>query len=406
MVSDFFSKEDFLTLKNNPDLVYLDNAATTQTHRLVVDRMNEYYNHQRATTHRGSYPLSDRATNDYENARRQVAELISADPSEVMFTTGATQGLNFVAEWHKDIPVAIISEAEHTSNILPWMVAGRSIENGRLKVIPVKVYSDGSQRLDMDVARDILEKYPQSILSITTNSNVTGFNSEWETLVSIARLHGTIICLDATQTIAHKQLDMSLRYRDQAPDWIVFSAHKMYGPTGVGALYHRHGFKHIRPLQFGGGQIDHLDFNNVIFKNSIERVEPGTQNIAGVLGFGVAAELINYITYEEIKRIELDLYECFISNKDIKSLVELDRLFSPRDVTNIFSFRSKLSPYDIATILGSKNVAVRSGKLCAHPFSDLLSNNGLLRISIAPYNTEQDIELLGSKLKEAVQLLK
>jgi selenocysteine lyase/cysteine desulfurase len=180
----------------------------------------------------------------------------------------------------------------------------------------------------------------------------------------------------------------------------------MYGPTGVGALYHRHGFKNIRPLQFGGGQIDHLDFNKVIFKNSIERVEPGTQNIASVLGFGVAAELINYVTYDEIRLIELDLYECFISNKDIKSIVELDRLFSSRDVTNIFSFRSKLSPYDIATILGSKNVAVRSGKLCAHPFSDLLSNNGLLRISIAPYNTEQDIELLGSKLKEAVQLLK
>lgn len=406
MIGDFFSKEDFLTLKNDPNLVYLDNAATTQTHRLVVKRMNEYYNYRRATTHRGSYPLSDRATSDYENARKQVAELISADPSEIMFTTGATQGLNFVAEWHKDIPVAIISEAEHTSNILPWMVAGRSIENGRLKVIPVKVYSDGSQRLDMDVARDILEKHPQAILSITTNSNVTGFNSEWETLVSIARLHGTIVCLDATQTIAHKKLDMSLRYRDQAPDWMVFSAHKMYGPTGVGALYHRHGFKNIRPLQFGGGQIDHLDFNNVIFKNSIERVEPGTQNIAGVLGFGVAAELINYVTYDEIRRIELDLYECFISNKDINSLVELDRLFSTRDVTNIFSFRSKLSPYDIATILGSKNVAVRSGKLCAHPFSDLLSNNGILRVSIAPYNTEQDIELLGSKLKEAIHLLK
>lgn len=406
MIGDFFSKEDFLTLKNNPDLVYLDNAATTQTHRLVVERMNEYYNHQRATTHRGNYPLCDRVTNYYENARRQVAELISADPSEVMFTTGATQGLNFVAEWHKDIPIAIISAAEHTSNILPWMVSGRSVENGRLKVIPVKIYSDGSQGLDIDAAKDILEKHPQSILSITTNSNVTGFNSEWETLISIARLHGTIVCLDATQTIAHKQMDMSLRYRDQSPDWMVFSAHKMYGPTGVGALYHRYGFQNIRPLMFGGGQIDHIDFNNVLFKNSVERVEPGTQNIAGVLGFGVAAELINYVTYEEIKRIELNLYNCFINNKDIKSIGELDRLYPTREATTIFSFRSKLSPYDIATILGSKNVAVRSGKLCAHPFSDLLSNNGILRASIAPYNTEQDIELLGSKLKEAVQILK
>lgn len=405
MIGDFFSKEDFLTLKNNPDLVYLDNAATTQTHRWVVERMNKYYNHQRATTHRGSYPLCDRTTEDYENARQQVANLISADARQLMFTSGATQGLNFVAEWYKDVPVAIISAAEHTSNIIPWLTAGRSVENGRLKVIPVKVYNDGSQGFDLDAAKAILEKHPGSILSITTNSNVTGFNTEWETLTDIARLHGTAVCLDATQTIAHKQLDMSAKNK-HAPDWLVFSAHKMYGPTGIGALYHRHGFENIRPLTFGGGQVDHVDFNSIIFKNSIERVEPGTQNIAGVLGFGMAAEFINYVTYDEIKRIEYNLYDCFTSNKDIKSISELDPLYPDKELTSIFSFRSKLSPYDISTILGSKNIAVRSGKLCAHPFVNMLSNNGILRISIAPYNTEQDIILLGSKLKEAVNLLK
>lgn len=405
MIGDFFSKEDFLTLKNNPDLVYLDNAATTQTHRWVVERMNKYYNHQRATTHRGSYPLCDRATEDYENARRQVAELILADPEQIMFTTGATQGLNFVAEWYKDVPVAIISAAEHTSNIIPWLASGRSVENGRLKVIPIKVYNDGSQGFDLEAARSILEKHPESILSITSNSNVTGFNSEWETLTNIARLHGTTVCLDATQTVAHRQIDTSNNYKN-VPDWIVFSAHKMYGPTGVGALYHRNGFKYIRPLAFGGGQVDHIDFNNALFKTSSERMEPGTQNIAGVLGFGVAAEFIKYVTYEEIKRIEIDLYQYFINNKDIKSITELDALYPTKEVTSIFSFRSKLSPYDIATILGSKNIAVRSGKLCAHPFSNLLSSNGILRISLAPYNTEQDIEILGSKLKEAVNLLK
>ena len=405
MIGDFFSKEDFLTLKNNPNLVYLDNAATTQTHRWVVERMNKYYNHQRATTHRGSYPLCDRATDDYELARQQVANLISADPSQLMFTTGATQGLNFVAEWHKDVPVAIISAAEHTSNIIPWLASGRSVENGRLKVIPIKVYNDGSQGFDLEAARDILEKHPESILSITTNSNVTGFNSEWETLTRIAQTNGTSVCLDATQTIAHKKINVGLGSK-YMPDWLVFSAHKMYGPTGVGALFHRHGFSNIRPLTFGGGQIDHVDFNNAMFKTSSERMEPGTQNIAGVLGFGVAAEFINYVTYEEIKRIEYNLYDYFLANKDIKELVELDRLYPDKELTTIFTFRSKLSPYDIATILGSKNIAVRSGKLCAHPFVNTLSNNGVLRISIAPYNTEQDIDILGSKLKDAIKLLK
>ena len=383
--------------------MYLDNAATTQTQRWVVERMNKYYNEQRATTHRGNYPLCDRATEDYENARQQVANLISAEPNQVMFTTGATQGLNFVAEWFKDVPVAIISEAEHTSNIIPWLTCGRSVENGRLKVIPVKVYNDGSQGFDLEAAKAILERHPESILSITTNSNVTGFNTEWETLTDIARLHGTSVCLDATQTIAHKHMDMCSKY---APDWMVFSAHKMYGPTGVGALYHRYGFENIRPLTFGGGQIDHVDFNNVLFKTSIERVEPGTQNIAGVIGFGVAAEFINYVTYEEIKRIEYDLYYNFIQNEKIQQC-GLDRLYPDKELTNIFSFRSnRFSPYDIATILGSKGVAVRAGKLCAHPFVNMLSNNGILRVSLAPYNTVEDIEILGSRLLEAISILK
>jgi cysteine desulfurase/selenocysteine lyase len=181
----------------------------------------------------------------------------------------------------------------------------------------------------------------------------------------------------------------------------------MYGPTGVGALYCRFGFENMRPLQYGGGQIDHLDFNSALFKNSIERMEPGTQNIAGILGFGVAAEFINYVTYDEIRLIELNLYEHFISNKDINSLDELDRLFSQKDVTNIYSFRSnKYCPYDLATILGSKGIAVRSGRVCAHPFVNNLSNNGILRISLAPYNTVEEIELLGSKLAESIALLK
>jgi cysteine desulfurase / selenocysteine lyase len=403
VIGNFFSRGEFPTLKNNPNLIYLDNAATTQTHRSVIERMNAYYNFSRATSHRGDYPLSHQVTDEYATARSQVASLINVDADKVMFTTGATQGLNFVAEWCKDVPVVILSGAEHSSNIIPWLAQGRSLENGRLKIIPITVYSDGSQGVDLEAARDILEKHPESVLSITTTSNATGFNTEWDVLLNMAHAVGTRVCLDITQSVAHKQIDLS-KY---SAEWAVFSAHKMYGPTGVGALYCRFGFEYMRPLQYGGGQIDYLDFNSALFKNSIERMEPGTQNIAGILGFGVAAEFINYVTYDEIRLIELNLYECFISNKDIKSLIELDRLFSVRDVTNIFSFRSnKYSPYDMATILGSKGIAVRSGRVCAHPFVNDLSNNGILRISLAPYNTEEEIELLGSKLAESIALLK
>jgi cysteine desulfurase/selenocysteine lyase len=402
VIGNFFSRDEFLTLKNNPNLIYLDSAATTQTHRSVIERMNSYYNYNRATSHRADYPLSHQATDDYENARSQVANLVNVPANHLMFTTGATQGLNFVAEWCKDIPVVILSGAEHSSNIIPWLAQGRSLENGRLKVIPIKAYSDGSQGLDLEVAQKIIEQHPESVLSITTNSNATGFNTEWGVLLNMAHAVGTRVCLDITQSVAHKQIDLS-KY---SAEWAVFSAHKMYGPTGVGALYCRFGFENMRPLQYGGGQIDHLDFNSALFKNSIERMEPGTQNIAGILGFGVAAEFINYVTYEEIKRIESDLYNAFINNERINSL-PLDRLYPDKELTTIFSFRSnKYSPYDLATILGSKDIAVRSGRVCAHPFVNSLSNNGILRISIAPYNTVEEIELLSSKLSAAIDLLK
>lgn len=402
MIGNFFSREEFPTLKNNPSLVYLDNAATTQTHSWVVDCMNTYYNFNRATSHRGDYPLSHQVTDDYANARSQVAGLINVDAEKIMFTSGATQGLNYIAEWCRDVPVVIVSGAEHSSNIIPWLAQGRSLENGRLKIIPIKAYTDGSQGFDLEVAQKIIERHPESVLSITTNSNATGFNTEWETLLDIAHAVGTRVCLDITQSVAHKQIDLT-KY---SVEWAVFSAHKMYGPVGVGALYCRFGFENIRPLQFGGGQVDHLDFNNALFKNSIERMEPGTQNIAGILGFGVAAEFINYVTYDEIKRIEFDLYRAFVENDTINKL-PLDRLYPDKELTTIFSFRSnKYSPYDLATILGSKGIAVRSGRVCAHPFVNNLSNNGILRVSLAPYNTVEEIELLGSKLAESIALLK
>jgi cysteine desulfurase/selenocysteine lyase len=401
VINNLFSREEFPTLKNKPDLIYLDNAATTQTHRLVVDRMNTYYNYNRATSHRGEYPLSHLATDDYENAREQVANLVNAPADHLMFTTGATQGLNMVAEWCKDVPVVILTGAEHSANIVPWLAQGRSVDNGGIKIIPIKMYSDGSHGVDLERARKIIESNPQAILSITTTSNATGFNSEWQRLADMAHSVGTRVCLDITQSIAHKQMDLT----KSSIEWAVFSAHKMYGPTGVGALYSRFGFENLRPLQFGGGQITHLDFNQVLLKNTIERMEPGTQNIAGVIGFGIAAEFINYATYDEIRRIEYDLFQSVINNDTINSL-PLDRLYADKEPTTIFSFRStKYSPYDIATILGSKGIAVRSGKVCAHPFVNSLSNNGILRVSIAPYNTSDDIDMLGSKLAETIALL-
>jgi len=392
-------KQEYPTLVNNPDLVYLDSAASTQTHKTVLDRMNKYYEEQRCNVNRGDYAISKQVSEDIELSRTQFAELINAKAEQIMFTAGATEGLNIVAEWYKDVPVVIITEAEHTANILPWVAQNRTIENGRLVVLPIT----DSGKINLEEANKVLEKYPYALVSIHSHSNVTGIPVNYKKLCKMAHDQGIKVVIDACQTIGTHKFDT------YTVDYAVFSGHKMYGPTGVGVLYSRLPFDNHRSVRLGGGAVVHYDFKgNVEFYQGPTKHEVGTPNIAGILGLGVAAEYINYIGYDKIEK-HLTALDFALSDSDIFNIKGLNLIYPNyrQNGRHVYSFTCDgYHPSDLSAFLGKDNIAIRDGKLCAHPIVNKVSGGkGVLRVSTGIYNTGEDIHKLSEALCKAVTKL-
>jgi cysteine desulfurase/selenocysteine lyase len=392
-------KQDFPTLANNPDLVYLDSAASTQTHQSVLDRMNRYYEQQRCNVNRGDFSISQEVSADIELSREQVAELIGARTEQIMFTAGATEGLNMIAEWHKDAPVVITTEAEHTANILPWMAQGRTVKNGRLVVLPVTERGT----INTEEACKLFEQYPYAVLAIHSHSNVTGIGTNFRKLCKAAHDQGIKVVVDGCQTIGTHEFD------PYTIDYAVFSGHKMYGPTGIGFMYSRIPFERLRSVRLGGGAVSHYDFEgNVEFYDGPAKHEVGTPNIAGILGLGVAAEYIKFVGYNEISRHFTKL-DFDMSDTDIFNIQGL-KLIYPNYRQNgryVYSFTCHgYHPSDVSALLGMDNIAVRVGKLCAHPIVNKVSGGkGVLRVSPGIYNTKEDLQKLSDSLCKAVAKL-
>jgi cysteine desulfurase/selenocysteine lyase len=392
-------KQDFPTLANNPDLVYLDSAASTQTHQSVLDRMNRYYEQQRCNVNRGDFSISQEVSADIELSREQVAELIGARTEQIMFTAGATEGLNMIAEWHKDAPVVITTEAEHTANILPWMAQGRTVKNGRLVVLPVTERGT----INTEEACKLFEQYPYAVLAIHSHSNVTGIGTNFRKLCKAAHDQGIKVIVDGCQTIGTHEFD------PYTIDYAVFSGHKMYGPTGIGFMYSRIPFERLRSVRLGGGSVSHYDFEgNVEFYDGPAKHEVGTPNIAGILGLGVAAEYIKFVGYNEISRHFTKL-DFAMSDTDIFNIQGL-KLIYPNYRQNgryVYSFTCHgYHPSDVSALLGMDNIAVRVGKLCAHPIVNKVSGGkGVLRVSPGIYNTKEDLQKLSDSLCKAVAKL-
>jgi len=392
-------KEEFPTLVNNPELVYLDSAASTQTHQSVLDRMNQYYEEERCNANRGDFPISQKVSADIETAREEFAKLIKAKPDQIMFTSGATEGLNIVADWYKDMPVVIITEAEHTANILPWIAQNRTTENGRLVVLPIT----DSGKINLDEADKVFEKYPYALLSIHSHSNVTGIPSSCKKLCKMAHNQGIKVVIDACQTIGTHEFD-SYTY-----DYAVFSGHKMYGPTGVGVLYSRLPFERHRSVRLGGGSVVHYDLKgNVEFYDGPTKHEVGTPNLAGILGLGRAAEWMNYLKYENFKEHFTGL-DFAMSDSDIFNIKGLDLIYKDyrQNGRYVYTFTcTGYHPSDVSAFLGLDNIAVRVGKLCAHPIVNKVSGGkGVLRISPGIYTSKEDIFKLSDSLCKAIQKL-
>jgi cysteine desulfurase/selenocysteine lyase len=391
-------KDLFPTL-SDPTLAYFDSAASTQTHTSVIKRIDRFYNEQRCNIHRGDFPLSQEVTDDCESARDSVAKLINADPEHIIFTHGTTESLNMVADWHKDTEVVIITELEHSANILPWLAQGRTVDNGRLIVLP----ANDVGVVDYWEHEHILEKNPGALLSIIGTSNVTGKTNDLFSFVNVAHHYGLTVCIDAAQTISSHKIDV----HEIDADYIAFGAHKMFGPTGIGALYTKRPPDDYPCVRHGGGTIVAYDFNgNMEYYTGPMKHEPGTPNIAGILGFGVAAEWINYIGYEEIcDRIET--VHDYLTYAGLFKIDGLELVYPSRyETRNVFSFRcTKHHPSDISTLLGFDNVAVRVGKVCSHPIVNKNSDNGILRVSTHIYNTKEDCEKLVESLCNAMKKL-
>lgn len=396
-----FDKSQFPTLEYDPSLAYFDSAATSQTHQTVLDVMNDYYTAYRASPGRSIHRLGEEVDIKISWSREQVAKLINTPVDHILFTSGTTQGLNWIADWNKNAPVVIITEAEHHANIIPWLQQGRNQENGRLKVIPM--LNDGT--ISIDDAISIIKSCPEgSLVSIIATSNVTGINQPWEQLAKIAHENGCTIAVDFCQTVAHSKIDL----QKTNIDWAVFSAHKMYGPTGVGALYTSKDVNELEPVVFGGGAVDSVTFDKVVFTSGPERHEPGTPNVASIIGFGEAARLINEVGYAYLEGLEMVIANTLI-NEGILEIDNLKLVIADQTISHNSSILSFVTngfhSSDIGTLLSHTNVAVRTGKLCAHPYVDKFSTLGVVRVSIAPYNTIEDCKILVSSLKKAASIL-
>ena len=392
-------KKEFPTLHNDPSLVYLDSAASTQTHQRVLDIMNQYYEYKRCNVNRGDFRISQEASAQIEEARQSVANLIKASPEQIMFIAGATEGLNIIAEWYKDVPTVIITEAEHTANILPWIAQGRTVDNGRLVVLPVTERGT----IDTNEACKLFDQYPLGLLSIHSHSNVTGIGIDYKKLTKAAHDKGLRVVIDGCQTIGTHEFDRG------TVDHAVFSGHKMYGPTGIGFMYSRLPYERYKSTRLGGGSVSHYDFNgNVDFYDGPAKHEVGTPNVAGIHGLGVAAEYINWIGYDKMKE-HFTAIDFAMSDADIFNIKGFNLIY-PNYRQNgryVYSFTCEgYHPSDLSALVGLDNIALRVGKLCAHPIVNKVSGGkGVVRISPGIYNTKEDIQKLSDSLCKAITKL-
>jgi cysteine desulfurase / selenocysteine lyase len=378
-------------------LVYLDNAATSQKPRQVIDSLTEFYTQHNANIHRGIHRLSEEATDAYETAREKTAKLINSEAEETIFTKGTTESINLLSTILKDRLKSgdeiLISELEHHSNIVPWQMLAKE-RSAKLRFIPVN--KQGELQFDEKL---ITKK--TKIVSVAHISNVLGTVNDIKRIGSAAKDNKSTFIIDAAQSAPHLKLDV----KKMDCDFLAFSGHKMMGPTGTGVLYGKKELLECLPVyQTGGNMIKETSLEDSSWKSQPWKYEAGTPNIAGAIGFGAAIDYLNKIGFEEIEDHEMRL-----SDKLRKQLSDLDFVenYSPKSSRSVFSFNLEgIHPHDAATILDKEMIAVRSGHHCAMPLMEKLGLKGTIRASIYIYNTKEELDLLTEKLKEIRSILK
>ena len=375
---------------NDEPLVYLDNAATTQKPKAVLEAVNRYYQEDNANVHRGVHTLAERATASYEAARETVRRFINASSTkEVLFTRGTTTGLNWIGRFAEEIleegDEVLISIMEHHSNILPWQEACRKT-GAKLVYAYLK---DGG--LDLEDFREKLTDRTKFV-SITHASNVLGVINPVQEIAQLAHEKGAIMVVDGAQSIPHMKIDV----QKLDADFFVFSGHKMAGPTGIGVLYGKeHYLNQMSPVEFGGEMIDFVYEQSATWKELPWKFEAGTPNMAGAIGLAAAIDYLEAIGMDAIERHEQDLIAyVFPKLQAIEGL----KIYGSQDLakrSGVISFNlGDLHPHDLATALDYEGVAVRAGHHCAQPLIQYLEVPATARASFYLYNTKEDCDKL------------
>jgi cysteine desulfurase / selenocysteine lyase len=396
-------RKDFPILSrkvNNKPLVYLDNAATSQTPQIVIDTIIDYYSNYNANIHRGVHALSQEATDKYENARLKIKKHFNAKfAHEIIFTSGTTHAINLVANGFSSVlkkgDEIIVSALEHHSNIVPWQMLCEKT-GAILKVIPMNQEGE----LVMTEFDKLLSKSTKLVF-VNHISNALGTINPIEDIIKKAHHVGAAVLVDGAQAAPHIKPDVQAL----DVDFYVISAHKMCGPTGIGVLYGKAKWLNkLPPYQGGGEMIAKVTFEKTTYADLPHKFEAGTPNICGGIAFGTAIDYMNNIGFNAIATYENELLE-YVTHK----LLEIEGLKiygTSKHKTSVVSFNIEgIHPYDIGTIVDKLGIAVRTGHHCAQPIMDFYNISGTVRVSFSFYNTFEEIDILVDAIKKAAQML-
>lgn len=407
VVNSYELRNDFPIFKkkiNGKELVYLDNASTTQKPYSVINSITDFYSNYNSNIHRAVYQLAEEATTLYEQSREKIANFINVRPEEIVFTRNTTESINLIAHsWartnlKKDDGVAI-TELEHHSNIVPWQILSQEIGT-RLEYVGI----DENGFLDLEHLIELISSKKVKLVSLSHMSNVLGTIVPIERIIKIAHENDIPVLVDGAQSVPHMPVDV----KNMDCDFLAFSGHKMLGPTGVGVLYAKKEFlEKMRPFMGGGDMIKevfkfHTNYNEVPYK-----FEAGTPNIADVVGFGAAIDYLEKIGMENIRKHEIDLTEYALES--ILSIKHLT-VYGPRDPNyrgGVISFNiADIHPHDLATIMNDHGIAIRSGHHCAQVLMQRLDVPATSRASFYIYNTKEEIDKFVNAIKEAGRIFK
>ena len=394
-------KDEFPILQERK-ISYLDSGATTQKPQCVIDAIESYYKECNANPHRGAYSLSIEATEKYESTREKIAKFINArNREEIIFSKNATESLNLIAYSYgldnlkKDDEV-VLSIMEHHSNLVPWQYVTKKT-NSKLKFMYINKDYELSKE---EIESKITDK--TKVVGITHVSNVLGTINNVKEIIKYAHKKGAVVIVDASQSIPHMKIDV----QDLDADFLAFSGHKMFAPLGIGVLYGKKELLNkMTPFLMGGDMIEYVYEQNTTFAPLPNKFEAGTQNVEGVIGLGSAIDYIEKIGYKEIQNVEEAITKYAVSELSRLNFLELYITPHSENHSSVISFNIKgVHPHDVASILDSNGVCVRSGNHCAQPLLRYLGMDSTCRASFSIYNTKEDVDNLVEALKKAYKM--